>query len=97
MRISHDRTDWRSVPRRAPALNQLADHPAIIVDLDRPAVGRVVGGVERNAQAVINRRRHVFGVVGSLGRLFAQGIGLADRDSGRMPPPAKSAIPAVDQ
>ena len=35
-------------------------------------------GVERNAQAVIDRRRHVLGVVGGLGRLLAQCVGLAD-------------------
>ncbi len=61
-------------------LHQLADHPAVVVDLDRPAVGRLVGRVERDAQAVIDRRGEVLGVIGGLGGLLGQRIGLADGD-----------------
>ena len=73
------------------SLYQFADHPAVVIDLDRPAVGRVVGGIERDAQAVIDRRRHVLGVVGGLGRLLAQCVGLADGDRGADAPAGQQA------
>ena len=96
----------KTLTSKGSSLHQLPDHPAIIVDLNRPAVGRVMGRIQRNSQPVINRRRHVLGVIGRLGRLFAQGVGLADSqcradaaagqqgDSGRGPA-ARSSVPTV--
>ena len=72
-RRSSHRSDRRS--------HQLPDHPAVVVDLDRPAVGGLVGRVERDAQAVIERRGDVLGVIGGLGRLLGQGVGPADGDA----------------
>src|SRR3954449_11180014 len=62
--------------------DQFADRATVVIDLDRPAVGGLVGGVEGDAEAVIERGREVFGQVGGLGRLLAQGIRLPDRDAG---------------
>jgi hypothetical protein len=55
------------------SLHQLPDHPTVVVDLDRPAIGRVVGRIERDAETVIDRGGSILGVI-----VLAQRVGLAD-------------------
>jgi hypothetical protein len=78
-------------------LNQLPDNPAVVVHLDRTAVGSLVGQVERDAQAVIDRGCHVFSVIGASVGCSARASVWPTAMPGRRPPPARSATLAVDQ
>ena len=62
-------------------LHELPDHAAVIVDLDGPSVGSLVDRIERDAQTLVDRRGNVFRVIGGLGGLLGERIGLTDGDS----------------
>ena len=78
----HPLSTGKASATQARRLHQLSNQAAVVVDLDGPAVGSLVRGVERDAQAMVDRRRNVLRVIGRLGRLLGERIGWPDGDAG---------------